>query len=585
MKRSVATVLLSMATCVSSAALSPLQDRPARHIQVTIDFVAVNTDGHPVIDLRADEISVKIGGENGTVRSLRAIPAADGRSDRISQASVMPFGSPESTTFERSFLVVIDDESIPQGSEQSTRDAVRGLVNGLAPRDRIGLVTIPHGGVRVPLTLDHGRVAREAGQVSGRGSRRETAVESGCRSRNSLVALTSLIRAMGSISTTGPLTVVFFSAGMSDSAGPAGAPFGTVTACELQSSEFRPVGLEAALARAYFYIVQPEIFETAPSETRPRAGLEHLAGVTGGRILQLSGREGDLLRRVSGEMSSVYVADVELDALDRIVATYALSVKTARRGVTIHARPDVAMATARVVAVDSRLRTGLLETAPDLLNDRRAFTDLPLRGIVVPTRGTRGDVAVLGLFEVTEAGTVARSTAVGIYATTGQLIARWVSGDGVMQQGLLAASLQVPPGVYRVRAAAIADDGRRGTVDYDVRVELTAAGALTLGGMTLGIGRVNGFEPRLQFSNEPTVTAYVELYGRLTDAEIEAAHLQFEIATTSDGPALRTAPGRVARTSIDDRLVVSGAIPVGDLPPGDFVVRALIGVNRESAGV
>ena len=57
----------------------------------------------------------------------------------------LAFCAREAVSFERSFLLVIDDESLPQRSEQSTRDALRSFVRRLHPADRAGLAAIPHG--------------------------------------------------------------------------------------------------------------------------------------------------------------------------------------------------------------------------------------------------------------------------------------------------------------------------------------------------------------------------------------------------------------------------------------------------------
>ena len=85
-------------------------------------------------------------------------------------------------------------------------------------------------------------------------------------------------------------------------------------------------------------MVQPETF-VAPSWTsNPRSGLEHLAGATGGRILQLSGRDVDVLDRVRLEMSGLYVALARVPMGSRPSTTYPLSVRSTRPGVRVVAR-------------------------------------------------------------------------------------------------------------------------------------------------------------------------------------------------------------------------------------------------------
>ena len=54
-----------------------------------------------------------------------------------------------------------------------------------------------------------------------------------------------------------------------------------------RTDQFKQVSAAAAAAHAQFYVIQPELSVTPET----RAGLEHLAGVTGGLLLQLGGGE------------------------------------------------------------------------------------------------------------------------------------------------------------------------------------------------------------------------------------------------------------------------------------------------------
>ncbi len=60
--------------------------------------------------------------------------------------------------------------------------------------------------------------------------------------------------------------------------------------------------------------------------------------------------------------------------------------------------------------------------------------------------------------------------------------------------------------------------------------------------------------------------------------------MAFEIARTANGPALVTLPGAFAATNEPDKFLVTAALPVGALPPGDYVVRATVGAQDQPAG-
>jgi hypothetical protein len=58
----------------------------------------------------------------------------------------------------------------------------------------------------------------------------------------------------------------------------------------------------------------------------------------------------------------------------------------------------------------------------------------------------------------------------------------------------------------------------------------------------------------------------------------------FEVARTVNGPAVVTMPGAFAATNEADRFLVTAAIPVGALPPGDYVVRATVAAQDQAGG-
>jgi hypothetical protein len=82
--------------------------------------------------------------------------------------------------------------------------------------------------------------------------------------------------------------------------------------------------------------------------------------------------------------------------------------------------------------------------------------------------------------------------------------------------------------------------------------------------------------PRLQFGKEPVALATVELSGQATGT----ITIGLEVARTLDGPALVSTPLAVERLG-DDHYAATGAAPIGALPPGDYVVRAVVTVEGQ----
>jgi hypothetical protein len=137
------------------------------------------------------------------------------------------------------------------------------------------------------------------------------------------------------------------------------------------------------------------------------------------------------------------------------------------------------------------------------------------------------------------------------------------------------------PGRYRLRAAAIDSTGRRGTADYEFAAEPVSAGELSLSAMVLGVSFQKNFIPRLQFVKEPTAAGQFEIFGAAPDGKLSVA---MELATSEDGPALVRVPGAIVATADAQRQRATGVVPVGNLAPGDYILRGVLSLNGAPIG-
>ena len=208
-----------------------------------------------------------------------------------------------------------------------------------------------------------------------------------------------------------------------------------------------------------------------------------------------------------------------------------------------------------------------------MVRSGRQYTDLPLRATAAPFRNADGTVNVIGVFEPVDGSTKIMTAAAALFDENGTARAYWQGEADKLTSWPTALGLTVPAGKYRMRIGAIDANGRLGLIDDQIVAEIPKAGPLQISGLMLGVPKGAGFTPRLSFSNEATATAYLELYGAGEGARVGA---QFEIAKTTNGPAFQTFRGVFAATSEDGRFMVSAAIPLGALAPGDYVVRAIV---------
>lgn len=564
----VAGLLLPAAPAAQQFVLSS-QDRARL---VAIDFTAFGPDGSPVTDLTPADITLRIDGRTRAIRALDYISTTD-----TARRVAPPFGTNIGGTDSRAVVLIIDDETLRPGREIELKEDIRKFLAQLGPADRVALVTLPYGGMKADFTADHSRVMSALGPITGRAPQQESASDAGCRTRSTLVALAGVLESLSSAEA--PVTAVLFTAGLTPPKGVEslsrqtidGVPYmNTVGTCEVLTDHYNSVSAAAARSRAQLFVIQPEL----SASNTGRAGLEHLTGQTGAPLWNLRSGNETALDRVAAQTAGFYLARIEPDPSESPELVRGYSVSANRPGVTIRHRPQLQVrrpASAAPVKVGAPL---------DMMREARLFTDLPLRVTAAPSRNADGSLKIVTLFDAP--GTPSLTAAmIGLFAADGRMVASASLTAAELAASPVAAALSAPPGEYRLRVAAMDAQGRGGAADVELSATLTEAGPLTLSGLILGQSRAEGFVPKLEFSTEISALAMLEIYGGKAGTAVGVA---FEIATTPNGPALATLPGAFAPTSEPDKFVVTAAIPVGALKPGDYTIRAIVAAQGAAGG-
>jgi hypothetical protein len=550
---------------------------------LAVDFVAVLPDGTPVPDLQSSEVEVRVNGRVRTVRSVRRvvagpIPATPGAVPGLPA----PFGTNDSVAAGRSFVLLVDEESFVAGREQLLRSAVEGLLTHLTPADETMVVALPFAGVKVPFTSDAARIRLAMAGLSGQGNRSETGSDLACRTRRFLEALDGLLDALAGRSS--PLTVVLFTAGLAAPRRDAPMALGPGM-CELLVDHFERITITAGAARANLFVVQPDDIgmtgagwrdsisgSTFRGSDNPLEGIEHLAGATRAVRLPLDASGTGALLRAAKESSAYYLADIEPERNEAYGRSRPLDVRVARSGVTVRARPEITFRQPPRDTPAPRLALG------DVLLSRGAYPDVPLRAGGFTVSEPDGRLRVGVVVEPADPAASLASVGAVLIDPAGRAVARWFAVDAA-ERPLLGA-MAAPPGTYRLRVVAVDSAGRFGAAEDVVEVGLTSVGPLSLGSLVLGLSRNDRRVPRLQFGAEPMALASFDIYGGAAGMPMSAT---LELARHADGPILATLP--LALTRADDRRVVAtGAVPIGALPPGDYVVRAVIRLEDGTAG-
>ena len=576
-----------MATAAATLAQQPTQSRPPERGAdlLAIDFAAVSQDGRPIADLQASDVAIRIGGRRRIVRSLQLISLPQSDASVPASSLPPPFGTNAESERGRALVLILDDDSFKAGREAPLREALDEFVSRLSPRDQLSLVTMPYGGVKVPLTTDHSRVKTAMLRIVGQSSGVETGSEIACRTRRTLESLAGYLDSQLGIREA-PVTVMFVTGGL---AGPRrDAPVSMAPGmCELRSDLFREVAEAAGAARAQFYVIQPGDMMLKPGSLsreniaganfigsdNPMEGIEHLAGVTGGKMLYLTGSASGALGRVFQESAAYYLATVDPDRSDRTGRSQQLEVRVSRPGVELRSRPHVTFAPPDVNT--ERLRT---PSPREMLSVDRVFRDLPLRASGYVALDADGkSLRVVTIAEPVDASAKLGSLVAALFDRDGKLVSHWTATAEELQRSPVIGAMPGEPGAYRLRVAAIDATGRSGTADYDLDAEIVQTGPLKLSSIILGLSRDGRFMPRLQFSAEPTAMAYLEMYGASPGTRIAST---LELASTMNGPALVSLPLALEATG-ENRYVATGVVPIGTLPPGDYVVRVMVGIEGQ----
>ncbi len=540
---------------------------------IVVDFVAVDAKGQPITDLTPGDVTIRVDGKPRVVKDLQFVKR-DAGGATAGDPLPAPFGSNVASGGGRAAYIIIDNETISTGREQRVRDGLLLYINALGPRDSAAIFTVPHGGLAVDLTTDHAKLREATARFAGARPTAETANDAACRSRLTLQRMQAILAQRANAET--PTDVIFVSSSLigprnNVTSGNTSLGRGRVGDCELSPDEYTRLGAIAASARARIYVVQPEQLGAAgPSAADSTvAGLEGIASLTGGSLWHMAGSDEPGFQRIATETSSYYNATVELEPGDMSAALRQVSVRTSRADVTVRARPMVAL---------GKPAAAPAKTAPspkEMLRTSTVYRDVPLRVHAFSSRAG-AKIRVMAVAETGVPGTKLAAAAVGLYDGAGKLVGQWTATAAELTGPALMATFDQQPGAYRARVAVTDAAGRAGAADVAVDANLTpAASGLSLSSILIGTTE-NGFTPKLQFTNEPTATVYFELYGGKPGMPVS---VNIELASTLNGPALATLQPKISGSQEPDKYLVMTPVNLAALPPGDYIVRVIVGLD------
>jgi hypothetical protein len=535
---------------------------------------AVSGDGQPVVDLKREEVTVRIDGKPREIKDLElvrpgaaAAPATPAAPAAVPASTLpAPFatnaGAAAVPKGAREILIAVDDEGIGSGREGPVREAITALIGKLAPGDRVGVIAMKQGGLNVTPTTQHASVTAALPKLISTGSMGETANDLACRTKVMLNSLAGFLQGAGP-----ERTIVFFSSAITPPA--QGTRTSSTAACEIRTDDFEGLGRVAQNSGAELFVVAyMDGLANSSNRQAGQTGLENVAGVTGGEFVMLSGAPDAVATRVIRTAGTYYVATLAEAGGGR-----RYDVRVSREGVRAAAHPLTGGGGSAAPGGKANLR--------DMVAEARMYRDLPLRAaaFVWRQRGSN-DLSLIVLFEPHETSAKLNAATVRLFNDKGESKIGWNAQASDLQSLPVTAATLVPPGSYRVRVAAIDAEGRGGTTDIQMAAQLTDAGPVKLGALILGTDPKSF---KLQFGpGDKAAIGFLPIYGVQKDMNVS---VNYEIRESETAQPMGTFPGNLLGGTAGDERVYWAGVDPGQLAPGDYLMRAVVSIDGKEVGV
>jgi len=589
-----------MAAAFVGGALLLAQQAPtfrSRTDVVVVDFQAITGDGTPIPDLKKEELTLKVGGKVREIKSLDFVKLADVEVPAAAPVTknspkpvlpAQPFGSNLQSDVGRSIFLVVDDESMLQGQERQARDAAERFIDALPARDRVALMTVPYQAVTIDLTTSRERVKDALHKITGHlpvptahlgASTAPATPDCGAASLVTFDVLRKLFDRLSALS--GPKTVVLISGGINIQRE------ATHTICQYPTTvELAELGHLATRARIQLSFIQPstngnsaQMGSTtttdgfAAAQSTMSEGAEDLVGVMGGELFRTSAAADSVFQKISRASSAYYLLAFDPEPDEQDGKTHKVSLSVSRPGVDLRARPEFEIENpAKPVKSSVPAKATTPET---VLLDRRTYDDLPMFATAYVVRASdRSKLKVVAIADAPGSGAPLDAAVFGLVDAKDKMVARWSADAKELARRPVSSATLVAPGDYRLRVGARDAGGRLGAADFEFNAKLTKAGNFDLSDLLVGVSREDAFIPKFIYTNEPAALGYLEFYK--VDNGVRQPTITFELSRSADGPALAQVPSRIIPTREPDRFVATGLLRIDILPPGDYIVRAVV---------
>ena len=612
---------------LAGTVLAAQQDPPRFRASVdvtSVDVGVVDDRGRPITDLGPADFTVRVDGDARRVVSAEWVPLV---ADATAKPTLVPEGysSNENLSGGRLIVLAVDQPNIRFGATTSIMKAATGFIDKLSPGDRVAIAGIGLGAASTQFTSDRDQIRQALSRMTGHRRagattthaitlaeavqivmrnglaldnvvnrecgtvRRSPGQFSICRGQIESEALEVADQAAGQSDETvhalrelftslktidAPKTVILLSEG-----------FIATDAADLATE----LGHLAADARSSLYVLYMDdrSFEAAESRQalmtsddrhERSVGLEALATAARGALLAVTGQGTQVFDQIQSELSGYYLLGIESSPRDADGKTHPIRIDVPRRGALVRARRQLLDVGTSQIARPPR------QAVVAALSSPLPVSALPVRVATFALQGPERDrVQLLIHADIGHDYSAPRSVSLGyliVDRKTGRTVETQSSTmrltpvlAGVPSALQFVGGASLPPGDYMLKFAA-AEGERAGSVEHPMHAGLVDSGNIKLSELMVGgpieVGEL--LKPTVGYTvSFGSVHGYVEAYG----GQVEAVTVKYEIAADATSAALvsKDVPGRDGG---DDRMIFTLVMPVSQLPPGQYVLRAMV---------
>lgn len=589
---------------------APQTFRSGRDV-LAIDASVTGPNDAPITDLKAEDFTVKIDGQSRPVLTIHRFGAM-ATSSGSDAAAVGRFVHASDTDPGRVVAIIVDRVSLKAGSERAAFETAAALLKNLSPSDAVAVIGLPGGGV--DLTRDHSAaqaaiktmtgmqpkpdwqhfmsweealgyerqdqvtiatvLGRECHPTKALGSfappdqcpadlvrqSHEMLLQGRAQAQTTLTGLADLLKALSPLHA--PKHMVLLSGGL---------PFDVDLL-----SRYRALADRAAESHVALSIVHLDQdldasdrghWGNAFGGREYATGLNTIASMTGGSFYMGAGKAAGAFDRIATSVTDFYELGVESRPGDADGKAHKIDVSVARAGANV--RAPAATAIPKPVPTADALAAALAEPTD--------VAELPLEVATYTTHSVDPDkVSVIVAAQLGPAANVTPADWGYVVVADGKVVGgSKVHVDAAASSPWAAsAKIDIPPGRYRLRAAAVTGDGRVGTLDLPIRVGLRQAGSVNATDLVLGSSAGGRLQPRARVRQDESAIGMIELSSSepLGDTGGEVQLIRGGTAT----PAL-SRPLKL-RTRDDDKSIVvaEATLDLATLPPGPYTASAVI---------